>query len=183
MNTKRSIFGSARRRSVDDLKERTKLRDEPISRGAWYPDPFGVAGERWWDGGKWTRQVRGLPQEDAQRVPDATSQTSGIRQPRRSTGWYPWNATAMRYWDGESWGAYRTREGSEIHTPGPERQKQSWLVAVGYLAAVLVPLAGLALGIAVVAIPGARTRTRHGIQIIVLALVMFALGFLLTRHR
>lgn len=28
------------------------------ARGAWYPDPFGVGDERWWDGGRWTGQVR-----------------------------------------------------------------------------------------------------------------------------
>lgn len=45
--------------------------DEPVgpddpesrSRGAWYADPFGGAGERWWDGTKWTRDVREGPDE------------------------------------------------------------------------------------------------------------------------
>ena len=30
-------------------------------RGGWYADPFGKAGERWWDGTKWTGEVRGPP--------------------------------------------------------------------------------------------------------------------------
>src|SRR6476469_8230227 len=42
--------------------------EEPASThkagGAWYADPFGTAAERWWDGGKWTRQVRGAPTAD-----------------------------------------------------------------------------------------------------------------------
>ncbi len=36
------------------LEERESAR-----RGAWYADPFGGTGERWWDGTKWTREVRG----------------------------------------------------------------------------------------------------------------------------
>lgn len=35
-----------------------------VSRGAWYPDPFEVAEERWWDGGKWTDEVRGTVRGD-----------------------------------------------------------------------------------------------------------------------
>lgn len=33
---------------------------QPVSpeRGAWYPDPFELAAERWWDGGRWTETVR-----------------------------------------------------------------------------------------------------------------------------
>lgn len=33
--------------------------NRPASRGAWYRDPFGVADERWWDGTRWSREVRG----------------------------------------------------------------------------------------------------------------------------
>ena len=40
-------------------------RDDTVARGAWYADPYGTAGERWWDGRKWTREVRGAPAVDA----------------------------------------------------------------------------------------------------------------------
>jgi hypothetical protein len=40
-------------------------QDDAAGRGAWYPDPYGMAGERWWDGRKWTREVRGVPTVDA----------------------------------------------------------------------------------------------------------------------
>jgi hypothetical protein len=40
--------------------------DDPESnpRGAWYADPFGGPGERWWDGTKWTRDLRDGPGDD-----------------------------------------------------------------------------------------------------------------------
>jgi hypothetical protein len=37
---------------------------ESSRRGAWYADPFGGPGERWWDGTKWTRDVRDAPDDD-----------------------------------------------------------------------------------------------------------------------
>ena len=40
-------------------REGQKSQDAPPSRGAWYADPFGAAAERWWDGAKWTQEVRG----------------------------------------------------------------------------------------------------------------------------
>jgi hypothetical protein len=42
-------------------RERAGSDEVPPSRGAWYPDPFGKAAERWWDGSKWTQEVRGAP--------------------------------------------------------------------------------------------------------------------------
>jgi hypothetical protein len=43
-------------------RREAKSNDEkplPIRVGAWYADPFATAAERWWDGHKWTEQVRG----------------------------------------------------------------------------------------------------------------------------
>jgi hypothetical protein len=34
---------------------------EAAVRGAWYADPYGAAAERWWDGRRWTQEVRGEP--------------------------------------------------------------------------------------------------------------------------
>lgn len=38
--------------------------ERPSMQGAWYLDPHGAAGERWWDGQKWTQEVRGTPNPD-----------------------------------------------------------------------------------------------------------------------
>ena len=35
------------------------------ARGAWYPDPFEVGDERWWDGGQWTREVRNAAEAES----------------------------------------------------------------------------------------------------------------------
>ena len=48
-----------RRHRNEDRSQR--LAPAAADRGAWYPDPFGKAGERWWDGGRWTDEVRGEP--------------------------------------------------------------------------------------------------------------------------
>lgn len=48
-----------RRHRNEDRSRR--LAPAAADRGAWYRDPFGKAGERWWDGGRWTDEVRGEP--------------------------------------------------------------------------------------------------------------------------
>jgi Protein of unknown function (DUF2510) len=64
-----------RRHRSEDRSQR--LAPAAAARGAWYPDPFGKAGERWWDGGRWTDEVRGEP------APTGTA--SLPRKPRSST--------------------------------------------------------------------------------------------------
>jgi hypothetical protein len=34
------------------------LENGSVRPGAWYADPYGADGERWWDGGRWTDEVR-----------------------------------------------------------------------------------------------------------------------------
>jgi hypothetical protein len=46
-------------------REGQKAQEAPPSRGAWYADPFGFAAERWWDGAKWTQEVRGAASRSA----------------------------------------------------------------------------------------------------------------------
>jgi hypothetical protein len=55
-----------RRRAVDDRPtEATAEQHEAVSRGAWYADPYGSAtDQRWWDGAKWTDEVRVAPGGD-----------------------------------------------------------------------------------------------------------------------
>lgn len=43
-------------------REATPRHEMPRHGGAWYADPFGSTGQqRWWDGSKWTREVRAAP--------------------------------------------------------------------------------------------------------------------------
>jgi hypothetical protein len=200
MNTKRSIFRSARRRSAHNAKAPPRLRDQFVNRGAWYPDPFGVAGERWWDGGKWTQQVQGKAPGPAQ-VTVVPGQVGGFEEgvadthsSGRSPGWYRWDRDWERYWDGQRWSANRYWDGQQwdaARAPRlPEvdpRQYESpgvrWLIRGGYAAALLFPALGLVLGIILATRPTMIPWKRQGIQITVLALLSLALGLLLFRHR
>jgi hypothetical protein len=87
----------------------------------------------------------------------------------------------MRYWDGEQWGAKRDRVGPEVTPPEPRKQNVGWLVPCGYVFAVLVPVLGFTLGI-IAATRGAKATPRHGIQIILLSVVVFLAGVLLLHH-
>src|SRR5947209_5863904 len=147
-------------RSLDSDAEETDDRHASVRGGAWYADPYGEAGERWWDGRRWTQQLRGTPEERAAAVP-AGGRTGGLdaggstgRKRVMAAGWYPWDAGSNRYWDGEHWTAERQRVDPEV-TAGrrSERQRGSWLVACGYVAAILLPLLGVVLGIIVATRP------------------------------
>jgi Protein of unknown function (DUF2510) len=63
-----------------------RSRQEPVARGAWYQDPFGTAGERWWDGTKWTQEVRGAPTPGAATAEPGKRQVSGFRNSAASRG-------------------------------------------------------------------------------------------------
>jgi hypothetical protein len=55
----------------------------------WYPDPLGEAGTRYWDGARWTQQVK---------------DTKEIQQSLPAAGWYPDpHGAGSRYWDGAQW--------------------------------------------------------------------------------
>jgi hypothetical protein len=177
------------RSSSSDL-EKTGERAGSVRTGAWYADPFGEAGERWWDGKRWTQQVRGTPQAGAETVParGRTADLGGASSKRHKrvmpAGWYPWDADSNRYWDGEQWTAERQLVDSEVTAARKsENQKGSWLVACGYVAAVLLPLLGVVLGIIVATRPSNRPRTRQGVQIIVLSVIVVGIAVLLARHR
>jgi hypothetical protein len=178
-----------RRRSGEGAKvrEESSAKQVPIWRGAWYADPFGTAAERWWDGSKWTDVVRGPTKKDA-----AESRSRGelindvgdaVPQHRvMAAGWYPWDADSMRYWDGTKWGETRKRVGAEVRPREPNEQGVGWLVRLGYVFAVLFPVLGFALAIIVATRPGGRANPRHGVQVIVLSIVVFVIGVLLSQH-
>lgn len=83
-----------RRRAIGGEPHEATMDDPgPILRGAWYADPFTLAGERWWDGTKWTDRVRELAGSELEqaRPPDpgkarsADAHTGGARpQDKRS---------------------------------------------------------------------------------------------------
>jgi hypothetical protein len=154
-------------------------------RGAWYADPYGSAAERWWDGCKWTRQVRGTPAAPAASnaaLQELTPHVAADAMPRRrvmAPGWYPWNATMMRYWDGTAW--KQTRERTSTESIPDEPRSPKWMVRAGYVAAVLIPLLGVILGMLVAVRPEKGARGQ-GIRIITLSIVVFAVAILLS-HR
>lgn len=157
------------------------------AKGAWYADPYGKAGERWWDGTKWTREVRGTaaasnaPRASAQRVSgEAGASADRVgRSPSMMPGWYVWNATAMRYWDGRAWQQTRARTAEEGRAADDKRPR--WMVRAGYVAAVLLPILGVILGM-MVAVRSQEGARAQGVRIILLSVVVFALAVLLS-HR
>ena len=84
-------------------------------------------------------------------------------------GWYadPAGADRQRYWDGAQW-TERRRE------PPPDLARTPLLIA-GYAAAVLSPILGLVIGIALMI----RGETRHGSAIVAVSLVAGVAGALL----
>lgn len=56
------------RRSVSGEISHARERRRP-ARGAWYPDPFGVKDERWWDGSQWTHEVRSSAEAGSAALP------------------------------------------------------------------------------------------------------------------
>jgi hypothetical protein len=94
-------------------------------------------------------------------------------------GWYPWNATMMRYWDGTAW--KQTRERASTESIPDEPRSPKWMVRAGYVAAVLIPLLGVILGMLVAVRPEKGARGQ-GIRIITLSIVVFAVAILLS-HR
>jgi hypothetical protein len=64
----------------------------------WFPDPTNEAAERYWDGGRWTEEIRSS-------TPTATVQTQAPQRQQVPAGWFPdpKNEAEERYWDGERW--------------------------------------------------------------------------------
>ncbi len=60
-------------RNKDRTSPDAAVHNEAVDRGAWYPDPYGEAQERWYDGTAWTQQVRG---DGASRSESASGDTN-----------------------------------------------------------------------------------------------------------
>ncbi len=174
--------------------EETGERLDSVGRGGWYADPFDAADERWWDGTKWTQNVRGAPRQHAAAA-GATSDAAGTDRVRAmGPGWYPYRGEVVRWWDGEKWGPARHPSAASVGSRTPEQDvgwrvragvafEQAWLIPLGYVCAVFLPILGLLFGIVVVTRPGLRSRRRQGVQIIVLSVLVTAIAVLLARHK
>jgi Protein of unknown function (DUF2510) len=92
-------------------------KDRRASRAAWYRDPFGVGDERWWDGTRWSREVRG----------SATSAESNGRSPGRPTERRPLEADAEE--DAPADGSNGHRDGHFPASIGAVGEQQLRLVS------------------------------------------------------
>jgi hypothetical protein len=166
---------------------------DPRARGGWYLDPFDSAEERWWDGRKWTQKVRATPQGETTTAGASADETATDGVHRLRPGWYPCRGGVDRWWDGEKWGPAREVAIAPASTL-EERNvgwgvraavgfEQVWLVRLGYVCAVLLPIIGILLGVVVLTRPALGSRRTQGIPIIILSLVITTLAVLLTRHR
>jgi hypothetical protein len=65
---------------------------------------------------------------------------------------------------------------------GPPEGYQGGLVAAGYVFAVLIPLVGFILGIVTITRPS-RATSKHGLWIIILSVVVFAVAIALVTSK
>lgn len=96
----------------------------PMADIGWHADPESdPPTQSYWDGSRWT-------------------QTQGLTAP----GWYPdpTMAGTQRYWTGTEWSAHVAPVGGPPHQPSTG---DSVLVAIGWAAAILLPLIGFVIGI------------------------------------
>jgi hypothetical protein len=119
-------------------------------------------------------------------------QGAPIGAPAQATpaGWYPEPGTGrQRYWTGQEWGQYAPSTAAPpAGPPAPQQvpyyvtpnagqgEFQGGLVITGYILAVLIPLVGLILGIVTITRPAQATK-KHGIWIILLSIVAFAIFY------
>jgi hypothetical protein len=168
-------------RSFSSDGEETIERHPQVRRGAWYPDPYGSSTSlRWWDGTKWTEEVRDTSLADgvtSASPPDGSAQ-----------GWYdvPDRPNTKGYWDGQRWtGEYAPSMSlTPRSTPAVTSESQSagTLVVAGYIMAVLLPLLGFILGMIATTRP-AKATARQGPWIIAVSVAAFVIYLFLLRTR
>jgi len=103
----------------------------------------------------------------------ATPLTSPPTDAEAPPGWYadPANPGGRRYWDGSAW---TSQIAPAAPAPADTSSVSSGLVIAGYVFAVLIPIVGLVLGL-VAAAKHTGSGTRHGVWIVVTAVVAFLL--------
>jgi Protein of unknown function (DUF2510) len=85
----------ARRPNRGNQHEEPPLQHRPVSRGAWYNDPFGASDERWWDGKKWTDVVREPPGKRLSGSGHATGGPELVDQTHGPQDWFPVSIKAV----------------------------------------------------------------------------------------
>jgi hypothetical protein len=99
--------------------------------------------------------------------------TLGPEKQERPPGWYDDGSGHQRYWNGTQWAVWLTPP-KPTAAPREKEQRATALIIVGYILAVLFPLAGFVIGLTQV------SRNVHGIRIVWVAVAVFALGLVLV---
>jgi Protein of unknown function (DUF2510) len=103
--------------------EDAALQRDSIAWAGWHPDPFDLAGERWWDGTRWTGHVRGAPAGAVGVV--SLHRDGAFPEHLRGVppGWYAWRGQVARWWDGSAWGEARRPFADHVR-PSPQKQRR-----------------------------------------------------------
>jgi hypothetical protein len=142
---------------------------QPTAAPGWYPDPYGQAGQRWFDGREWTGDVHPRPAPPPSGRPQPTVLPAGQVLPR----------------DRKS-----TTSGGAQGVPQPRHGAEYWLIPVGRswqavlapwigLAGIVIPLLGLAgigFGVWALRVPSGDGRRGGRIR----PVVAIVLGFIGT---
>jgi hypothetical protein len=92
---------------------------------------------------------------------------------RPVAGWYrdPEQPQTQRYWDGTRW----TDQRAPL-APEPRKTGAGVLLVASYVAAVLIPIVGLILGVVLLI----RRETVHGIAVVLISLAIAVAGYFLV---
>lgn len=146
-------------------------RSETIAGEGWHPDPFDLAGERWWNGTRWTRHVRGAAAPGAGTTAGAGDAAAAELLRGRPPGWYPWRGEVARWWDGKNWGSARRPFADHVKPGAFPGLKPRSLVRAGVAAVLVLAVTGAVLAIT---LPGGSSLTDYRARVAVLCGQTFA---------
>ena len=118
-------------------------RRETIAWAGWHPDPFDVAGERWWDGTRWTGNVRGASRTDGRGEASDRDDLAAGRLRGQPPGWYQWRGQVARWWDGSEWGTARRPFADHVRPGSPGRLGPRPAVRWGVAPVLVLVVAGV----------------------------------------
>lgn len=118
-------------------------RRETIAWAGWHPDPFDLAGERWWDGTRWTGNVRGALRTDGAGEAAEREALAAERVWGQPPGWYQWRGQVARWWDGSEWGAARRPFADHVRPAAPGKLKSRPAARWGLASVLLLVVVGV----------------------------------------